>query len=256
MPRLIILGSAHAVPNLEHENSHLIVCGSERTVLVDAPGNPLVRLQRAAIDPFQVTDLVVTHFHPDHVSGVPLLLLDLWLLGRQEPLNIYGLADTVDRLKQMLELYTWQRWPGFFQVNFVYLESQEATPVLDCPEFDITASPTRHMIPSIALRFNFHEIHQAVVYSSDTGPSLEVARLATGADILIHEATGAGLGHSSAAQAGEIARQAEVKCLYLIHYDPNEDLECLVTEASAIFQGPVVLAKDLLAIELPYQPIM
>ncbi len=256
MPRLVILGSAHAVPDLEHENSHLVVCGSERTVLVDAPGNPVVRLRQAGIDPLQVTDLIVTHFHPDHVSGVSLFLLDLWLLGRQELINVYGLAVTLDSLKQMMELFGWQHWPGFYPVNFGYLDSQEHTPVVHSSEFDITASPTQHMIPSIALRFDFHQVQQAIVYSSDTGPSPEVTRLAAGADILIHEAAGSGLGHSSAAQAGEIARQAKVKYLYLIHYDPSEDLEGLLAEASASFSGPVQLAKDLMVIELPYQPSM
>jgi len=256
VPKLVILGSAHAVPDQRHENTHMILCGSERIILVDCPGNPVVRLRQVGIDPLQVTDLILTHFHPDHVSGVSLFLLAVWLLGRQEPLNIYGLDETIDRVKQMMELFNWREWPGFYPVHFNTMETREFAPVLHSSDITITASATRHMIPSVALRFEFQESHQAIVYSSDTGPSAEVARLASDVEILIHEAAGPGPGHSSAAQAGEIARQAHVKNLILIHYDPNVDLVALAANASASFSGPVRLAEDFMIIELPYQPTM
>jgi ribonuclease BN (tRNA processing enzyme) len=69
--------------------------------------------------------------------------------------------------------------------------------------------------------------------------------------VLIHEATGSSPGHTSAAQAGEVARQAEVGSLVLIHYPVyphvNSNLEA---DASAHFQGPVALAEDFMRIPL------
>ena len=91
MPKVIILGSSNAVPSLNHENTHLVIVGNERTILVDCVSNPIVRLEQAGIDFNDLTDIVITHFHPDHVSGMPLLLMDMWLMGRTKPLNIYGL---------------------------------------------------------------------------------------------------------------------------------------------------------------------
>lgn len=60
---------------------------------------------------------------------------------------------------------------------------------------------------------------------------------------MIHEATGATLGHSSARQAGEVARQAAARKLMLIHYASAGDE--LVAEAQSAYDGQVVLAEDL-----------
>src|SRR5512142_928615 len=102
MPKVIILGSSNAIPSAEHENTHLLVIGEQRTVLVDCVSNPIVRLEQAGVDFNSVSDMILTHFHPDHVSGVPLLLMDLWLMGRRAPFNIYGLDYTLERVKTMM----------------------------------------------------------------------------------------------------------------------------------------------------------
>ena len=47
MAKLIVLGSSSAVPDFEHENTHLAILGEERVVLVDCVGNPIVRLRQA-----------------------------------------------------------------------------------------------------------------------------------------------------------------------------------------------------------------
>ena len=120
MPRLIILGTSNAVPDRTHENTHLVVVGKERTMLIDSGSNPTVRLQMGGLNPLSQTDLVATHFHPDHMSGIPSLLMNSWLTRRKEALTIYGLEETLWRLKKMMELYEWESWPNFFSVQFSY----------------------------------------------------------------------------------------------------------------------------------------
>lgn len=106
------------------------------------------------------------------------------------------------------------------------------------------------MIPTIGLRFEFRRAHKVLAYSCDTEPCVQVVGLAEGADVLIHEAAGEFVGHSSAAQAAEIASQSEVGALYLIHYPTgrfaNGDL---VAEARQKYQGPVSLADDFMVLE-------
>jgi ribonuclease Z len=87
VPKIIILGSSNAVPSKDHENTHLVIIGKERTILVDCVSDPIVRLEQAGVDFNELTDIVITHFHPDHVSGVPLLLMDIWLKGPTKPIN-------------------------------------------------------------------------------------------------------------------------------------------------------------------------
>jgi ribonuclease Z len=106
------------------------------------------------------------------------------------------------------------------------------------------------LIPTIGLRFDFKDSQKALTYSCDTEPCAEVVRLAEGTDILIHEASGESMGHSSAGQAGQIATQAEVGRLFLIHYPTGEYANNnLVAEARQNFQGEVDLATDFLTLE-------
>jgi ribonuclease Z len=250
MSKVIILGSSNAIPTRDHENTHMVIVGNDRMVLVDSVSNPILRLEQAGLDFNDLTDIIVTHFHPDHVSGLPLLLMDMWLMGRQKPLNIYGLHYTLDRVEGMMGFYNWSAWPNFFPVVFYRLPASEMTPVLNCEDFIIHASPVHHMIPNIGLQIEFPQSAQKMAYSCDTEPCGEVLRLSTDVDVLIHEATGDEPGHSSAAQAGEIAKQAKVKKLYLIHYPTgrfaNGDP---VAEAQTTFPGEIILAKDFMSLE-------
>lgn len=250
MAKLIILGSSNALSSTDNENTHMILVGEERIVMVDCVNSPIHRLELAGVDFMDLTDLVLTHFHPDHVSGVPLLLMDMWLRGRQKPIHIYGLHYTLDRMEKLMEMYSWEDWPNFFPVAFHRLPADENTPLLDCNEFKIISSPVRHLIPTIGLRFEFKHSQKALAYSCDTEPCVEVVRLAEGADVLIHEATGAELGHSSAEQAGQIAAQAEVSKLYLIHYPTGKFANAnIVTEARQHYQGEVDLATDFMTLD-------
>lgn len=243
MPVITFLGTASAVPNQDSENTHLVVSTAEDLILIDAPGNPVRRLEQAGFSPQALTGLILTHFHPDHVNGAPLLLMDLWLLGRRHPLPVYGLAEVLERLERNMALYDWETWPNFYPVQFLPVPADEMSLVLETNELIVQASRTQHMIPSLGLRFTSRRSGKWVAYSSDTAPCEQVLHLAQGAELLIHEAAGPANGHASAAQAGEIAQRAAVNRLLLIHYRANE-AEQLLKDAQSTFSGTVGLAQD------------
>ena len=250
MPRVIVLGSSNAIPTKNSENTHLVIVGEERMVLVDCVGTPILRLEQAGLDYNNLTDLIVTHFHPDHVSGVPLLLMDMWLMGRRRPLNIYGLHHTLDRLEGLLSFYSWSEWPNFFPVAFHRLPAWQMSPVLDCSDFTILCSPVHHLIPTIGLRVEFKQSGKVMAYSCDTEPCQEVVRLGEGADVLLHEAAGSVRGHSSPEGAGEIAARAEVNKLCLIHYPSGRFAQGdPVAEARRRYQGEITLATDFMTLD-------
>jgi ribonuclease Z len=250
MVKLIVLGSSNAIADETHENTHLVLRGEERTILIDCVNNPILRLRHAGIDFNDLTDLILTHFHPDHVSGVPLLLMNMWLLGRRRQLDIYGLHYTLDRIEDMMGFYDWANWPNFFPVVFHRLPSEEKTPVLQSAEFRVIASPVQHLLPTIGLRLDLPQAGKALAYSCDTEPCPQVVELASQVDVLIHEASGASSGHTSARQAGEIALEAGAKKLCLIHYPTGGfDYHALVAQAKQVFKGDVLLAEDFMELE-------
>lgn len=245
MAKLVILGTSNAIPAVHRENTHLALVGEKRLILVDCANNPIVHLQHAGIDVQGVTDVILTHFHPDHVAGVPSFLMNSWLMGRKSPLNIYGLAHTLDRLENLMVAYDWESWPNFFPVNFVRLPGDEYTLVLEDSEFRIFSSEVCHMIPTIGLRVEFPKTGNVLAYSCDTEPCLAVERLSRGATLLIHESSGFGIGHSSAAQAGVIATKSGSQELMLIHFNAEDQaLQDLLDEAREQFSGKVQAAED------------
>ena len=146
--------------------------------------------------------------------------------------------------------YQWGDWPGFFPVAFHRLPENERVQVLNQGEVTIFSSPVCHVIPTIGLRIEASSSGGIIAYSCDTEPCQAVLNLAQGAGVLIHEATGESVGHSSATQAGATARDAGVKSLVLIHYPVGDsDVAKLVEEARSAFSGDVRLAEDFMKIE-------
>jgi ribonuclease Z len=248
---LIFLGTAAAVPDQDHENTQLALRDDQAVVLIDCSGSPVPRLARAGISQDEVTDIILTHFHPDHVGGIPLLLMNMWLLGRKKALRIYGLHHCLERVEDMMGFFHWENWPQFFPVAFHRLPEQSGVPVLERGAVRILASSVRHVIPTIGLRIEVKG-QPVLAYSCDTEPCPAVVELAMGAPVLIHEATGEGVGHSSASQAGSVAAEAGVSRLYLAHYPVNGgvDEDRLRREAESTFDGEVVVARDWMQIAL------
>lgn len=250
MARLVVLGSSAIVPDMDHDNTHFVLEGQESVVLIDCGSNPIARLRKVGISYESLTDMILTHFHPDHVLGVPILLNNMWFLGRQRALRVYGLHHCLNRVEDMMLMFTWDEWPDFFPVAFHKVLERNNQLLMENNDFRITSWPVRHYIPTIGVRIENKRNGFITAYSCDTAPTPSLIELGHNADLFIHEATGDdGLGHSSARQAGEIAREAGAKRLMLVHYEVfgrhgSIDSSHLVAEAQETFDGPVVLAED------------
>jgi ribonuclease Z len=248
MKKITYLGTASAVPDQFHQNTHLLIQSDSKVVLVDCPGNPFVRLDQIDIDPNIITDLILTHFHPDHVSGLPLLLIDMWLTERGEPLSVHGLPEVLEKCKKMMSLFEWEDWEGFFPINFQPISEHGVSKLINSEDITIEAAPVCHLIPSIGIKIIFEE--GSICYSGDTAPCDAVIQLAKGCEILIHESTGDMNGHTSPSEAGKIAEAAGIQNLFLIHYPIGQDVQKMIAEASAQFSGEVIVAEDLMEIKI------
>jgi ribonuclease Z len=98
-----------------------------------------------------------------------------------------------------------------------------------------------------------------LVFSGDTAPCDMVRVAADGADVLVHEATFASdereraheTGHSTAAQAAELAREAGVTLLALTHVSTRYGGREIKDEARAVFPR-TVLPRDFDTIDIPF----
>ncbi|MDP3684562.1 MAG: MBL fold metallo-hydrolase [Ignavibacteria bacterium] len=243
MEKITILGSANAVAKSDQQNTHLLFETRSRKIMVDCGDHAAASLARAGVEINQITDLILTHFHADHVGSLPLVLMDMWLEKRTTPLTIYGLDITIDKAQKLLDLFDWQKWLNMFPVVFVSLREDGNQKLIADDEVVVTAMPVLHLIPTIGLRFQFKD-GRTVTYSCDTEPCDALIALADRADVLLQEAAGPGKGHTSPEQAGGIAARCGVKQLVLIHYEARRGKQILLSEAQAKFGGKVLVAED------------
>ncbi|HIP87855.1 MAG TPA: MBL fold metallo-hydrolase, partial [Anaerolineales bacterium] len=124
MARLILLGTATAVPTPDRGPTSLAVEGADGFVVVDCGENPLRHLARAGLPVERLRGLFLTHFHPDHVAGVAPFLQSLWLLHREDPLPIFGVREVVESVWDLLSLFGWERWERMYPVVPVAVEPE------------------------------------------------------------------------------------------------------------------------------------
>jgi ribonuclease Z len=100
---------------------------------------------------------------------------------------------------------------------------------------------------------------RTVVLSGDTAPSAAVVEAATGADLLVHEATflaeererARETSHSTAGEAALVAREAGVKLLALTHVSTRYFGHQVVEEATQLFPATVV-PRDFDLVTIPF----
>lgn len=251
MAKVHILGAAAAVKDADHDYTHFLLVGERSDpVLVDAGSNPLGKIEKLGVDVTRLSDVILTHLHPDHVAGIPNMIPHLWLLGRSAPLRFYGLPHCMDGIQRIMDAYDWRDWRAFFPLVFQHVAEQPAAPVLENDDFIITAWPVNHFVPTIGLRIENKLTGRVLAYTCDTEPTPALLDLCAGADILIHEAAGAPPGHSTAQMAGQTAASVGAKALYLIHYQVRHtDPTALIARAQTAYDGPVALCRDVDTLE-------
>ena len=249
-------GTSGAIPSPDRDNTALAFYSKDEVVLVDCSGSPYQKILKAGLDPLRVTSLIVTHRHVDHVYGIPSLAHNMGLAGRRATVHVYALPETMKILRGFIGLFPLEeKMP--YRIELHEVPAKEGYEVLRAKGFCVLSTPVKHGAPNIALRVEFDSPGKrgAVVYSSDTSPCPSLIALARRADVLIHEATflhdeaarAAADGHTTGYQAGEVARQADVKRLILCHFSASlygrEDE--LRREAVQSFGGSVELAEEL-----------
>lgn len=207
-------GSANAGP--DRTTTMLVIEHDGRSVLVDCGGDAIQRMQACGLDPVTLDAVILTHEHPDHLAGYPLLVEKLWLMGRKDPIPVYGPQATLEKAKALFSVFDTHKWDGLPERAFHPVMMEPGSPVLDVGAMAITASPVDHPVPTIGLRITTAD--RVLAYSCDTAVCDAVVALANGADLLIHEGTGSlPKVHSSPAEAAQVAQRAGAKRLVLVH---------------------------------------
>jgi ribonuclease Z len=222
---LHLLGTGSGLPDPQRTTTMLAVENQQSVLVIDCGGDVVHRLLTCGVDLAKIGGLVVTHEHPDHVAGFPLMMERIWLGGRRDHLDVYGIAPAISQARRIHDAFDTSSWPEYPGINWHEVPLAEDSIVLEDDAWEVRASPGKHTVPITALRIEDRHGGGVMAYSCDTSYTETVVRLATGADILVHEATGQGPGHSSAEDAARVAVEAEAKRLVLVHLPPEPYLD-------------------------------
>jgi ribonuclease BN (tRNA processing enzyme) len=192
--------------------------------------------------------VIVSHAHPDHCADLnPILRARAWADPPLPPLPVYSQRGALDAVLALDR-------PELLAGSHV-IEELEPGAELDIGPFQVRTATLPHPRPNLGFRISADG--RSLVYTGDCGPSVDLVRLANGADLLLAEASYARdvppdiVGAlSSAADVGREAAAAGVKHLVLTHLMPKTDEPDALAEAARSYSGPVAVVRPGLVIEV------
>ncbi len=248
-----ILGSGTCVPSLKRSSCSVLVETGGSKLLFDSGPGTIRRLLEAETTIFEISFIFYSHFHPDHTGElVPFLFATKYPDEDRRPIPLTiaagkGFSNFFEKLK-----IVYGNWielaPGL--LNIVEFDNN----LHDHMQFDtfsVETIPVKHNDESIAYRVTSSK-GISIVYSGDTDFSENLAVLAKNADLLICESALPDelkvKGHLTPSSAGMIASQANVKQLVLTHFYPECDHVDIMKQCRKTYDGPLILAEDLMKI--------
>jgi len=247
--KILILGSGTCVPSLRRNSPGYLLEAGDKQILVDCGSGTLLQLEKAGKSYRDIDAVFITHRHPDHFSDLMPLIHALVATPnfiRQKDLFIFG-------PKEFGDYYTLAFLPIFRRIINFSLHLKKIHAKMEFAPFMIKSTRTVHFGEGYAIRFEYN--HKSVVFTGDTAYDKRIVEISKGADLLIadcsfpdHEKS---RGHMSSKECGILAREAGVSKLLLSHLYPSSTPDSdRVLEAQKEFNGDIILAEDLMEIEV------
>jgi len=214
----------------------------------------------------------LTHMHADHTAGYPDLILTPWILGRKEPIEVYGPKGLRAMTKHVLSAWKVDinnRVNGIDRLPRagcrVIVHEITRGEIYADDNIRVTAFPVRHGLKH-AYGFRFETPDKVIVLSGDTAPTPSLAEHCAGCDVLIHETYSEHTyeqvapkwqryrrtHHTSSRELAELALRVKPGLLVLYHRanaggpltlaDPEE---AVLNEIRQSYDGRVITAHDL-----------
>lgn len=293
---IIFCGTGSPIPTVDRAGSCIGVIAGQKMYVIDTGPRSTNNLNLWRIPLKQVKAVLLTHFHSDHIDSLGQLNQFGWIDGRSKPLTVYGGQGVENVVEGFNRAYSHN---GNYRRAYMpeALAAGAQTMVAKAIDFDDTNKPVEvikdgdltikafnvdHGIVKPALGFYIEYKGRTAVISGDTGPFPALAKIAQGADVLIHEGVaelpievlsqtlkdhnrarlGKIMGHASSYHtppkaAAELAKQAGVKQLLFYHLIPpmNNKLnnQIFLRGTAEVWDGDIQLAFDGLRVRLPAQ---
>jgi ribonuclease BN (tRNA processing enzyme) len=279
--RLILLGTGGGPrvlsPGRAKPANLLIVNGAP--YVVDCGSGVAQQFVKTGLPLNTLRGIFITHHHSDHNLDYGNLIYSAWAAGLRTRVDAYGPPPITSMTQAFWELNKFdietriadEGRPDLRQFVSVH-EFDRGGAVMQADELRVTATQVFHppIVQAYAYRFDTPE--RSIVISGDTGYSPDLIKLATGADVLVHEVMHLGgvenllkrvpnaatlrvnlvRHHTSTEGVGRVAAAAGVKTLVLTHFVPADDPsltdEMWLEGVRRHYRGHVIMGQDLLEV--------
>ena len=284
MAEVYTLGAGTPTPTpTRFGSSHVLRLGDE-LLMFDCGPAATHKLVKAGLFPTQVDYLFFTHHHFDHDIDYPCFLLCRWdqSIGKENQLQVFGPTLT-ERItegiigEQGIFSHDWKarvNHPLSQQVFVnrggtlprpapsVSAKDVQAGMVYSGRDWQVSAAPAEHVQPWLdSLAYRVDSSEGSVVFTGDTSPCQSVVNLARGAALMlcmcwddqeIMEQNGEFNGQCGTTGAAEMAQEAGVKKLALVHVGPHLSshgpMEKGIGDVRRIYDGELVFSEELMRI--------
>ncbi len=181
MINITFLGTGDQIPSRARNHTAILLNFKNENLLFDCGEGTQRQFRKANLNPYKVTRILISHWHGDHVLGLPGILSTLALGEYNKTLFIYGPKGIKEKIKKILEVFNFHRdykievqeiRPGvFYEGKDFYLE---------CEEMD-------HGVPSLAYSFikkGYLRIDKEKLRKSKIPQSPILQKLKEGKDII------------------------------------------------------------------------
>jgi ribonuclease Z len=269
MIEITLLGTGSPLVDPNRAGPATLVRAGGTTLLFDCGRGALMRAAAAGAMANQLTALVLTHLHSDHITDLNDVITSRWVTTFDpSPLRVIGPPGTstvVDGILASLAPDISYRLAHHDDLTWdpaVSVEEHLEGVVYDEAGVRIVAAPTDHRPVHPSVGYRVEHDGTAIVIAGDTVPCAGLDSLCDGADALVHTVIREDLVravpvarlqdildyHSSVEQAAQTAARGGVGTLVLTHYvppmQPGTEDEWRA-QAAAHFEGTIELGDDL-----------
>ena len=144
--QITFLGTSSMVPTKERNQIAVFLSYGSEGILFDCGEGTQRQFKIAGISLTKVTKILISHWHGDHVLGLPGLIQTLSSMDYGGKLEIYGPAGTKKRMEKMFEAFVFDK-----RLNFAVNEVKNGI-FFENSEFQLEAYQMEHSIETLGYR--------------------------------------------------------------------------------------------------------
>lgn len=149
--KIVFLGTGSAVPTVRRNHPSIYLEYKGEGILFDCGEGTQRQIRKAKINPCKISKIFITHWHGDHVLGLPGLIQTLILNGYSKTLELYGPEGTYRMMDAYQQLFI--KKGNAFSINVNEITQKK----LEFDNFYIMSEKMEHDCPCLAYSFNVPE---------------------------------------------------------------------------------------------------